>query len=108
MNELETATPKFWEDLGYEFPRQLPNGQWIGVFRFIFTYGLVVGLDRLGYQKRYCYHVYNDALVAVANWDGEGDPPGNWIVEKPSGRAGPGNSSELHKKRIESTKILSK
>jgi hypothetical protein len=31
--------------------------------------------------KRYCYKQQQDALIASATWDGDGDPPGDWIVE---------------------------
>lgn len=81
------------EEMGYLYPRQLPNGKWIALFRFMFTVGLVIDLDDSGYEERYCYgweHI-NDAMMAVANWDGEADPPGKWIVHKPSGRQGPGS-----------------
>lgn len=80
------------EELGYKFPRQLTTGEWIALYPFIFTWGLVKGIDDIGYKERWCYgreHL-NDALKAVVNWDGEGDPPGNWIVNKPSHRQGPG------------------
>lgn len=79
------------EELGYKFPRQLASGEWIALCPFIFTWGLVKGLDDIGYKERWCYGNINDALKAVANWDGEGDPPGNWIVNKPSQRQGPGS-----------------
>jgi len=82
------------EALGYEFPRQLPNGQWIALQRFLFTWAVVKGIDPIGYEQRWCYGAYNDALIAVANWDGEGDPPGNWIVNKPSGRQGPAGATK--------------
>jgi hypothetical protein len=83
-------TKELLEEMGYLFPRQVADGEWIALFRFVFTWGLVKGLDDVGYNERWCYSSLNDALVAVANWDGEGDPPGNWIVNKPSQRQGPG------------------
>lgn len=47
-------------------------------------------VSRYGRGCRYCYENYRDAQNALMAWDGEGDPPGPWIKEKPSGRLGPG------------------
>ena len=71
---------------GYLYPRRLPSGTWIAVQQFLFTWGLMVDLDETGYQYRFCYEHLHDALWAVRNWDGTGDPPGPWIKEK--GRRG--------------------
>lgn len=56
----------------------------------LYTTGIVVGLDRTGYKRRYCYERMEDAREALVQWDGAGDPPGPWIKEKPSDRLGPG------------------
>lgn len=84
---------------GYKYPRLLPTGEWIALFRFAFTWGVVVGIDEFGYKRRFCYESANDALKAVALWDGSGDPPGRWIVEKPGNRQGPGSKVQ-HKETI--------
>lgn len=61
-----------------------------GVQRFAFTSGLLVNLrfDGLSYfyDARYCYSTANEALKDLAEWDGQGDPPGEWIKEKLSER----------------------
>lgn len=62
------------------------NGKIYGVLRFIYTTAIMVGVDEIGYQYRYCYPNYADALADFATWDGNGDPPGNWIKRK--GRGG--------------------
>lgn len=54
-----------------------------GIGPLIFTKGLYVDLDRVGYECRYCYHTLLEARQALADWDGKGHPPGNWIVRKP-------------------------
>jgi hypothetical protein len=56
-----------------------------GLFHFAFTTGLVVGIDLLGYNGRYCYEHLADAVEALENWDGVGDPEGNWIKYKGEG-----------------------
>lgn len=58
------------------------NGKICGLKRFIYTTGLVVGLDPIGYQGRYCYHTLAEATEALLIWDGEGHPSGNWIKYK--------------------------
>lgn len=56
-----------------------------GVFRFLFTVGLVTGIDSMGYKGRYCYASRIEAAYAITQWDGVGDPPGNWIKYKGAG-----------------------
>lgn len=58
------------------------NGKVIAVCRFIYTTGILVGVTEHGYDHRYCFPNYADALEAFAKWDGAGDPPGNWIKRK--------------------------
>jgi hypothetical protein len=55
------------------------NGVLCGTQKFVFTTGLVVGLDAAGYERRYCYEHGPDALAALEAWDGTGHPPGPWI-----------------------------
>ena len=74
---------------GYEWMRELPSGVSIGVFRFIYTTALMVGIDAYGYRTRYCYERYDEAVAACNAWDGEGDPPGQWIKQKPENRINP-------------------
>lgn len=68
--------------LGYAFARQLPTGEWIALQRMAYTVGLFVGLDDVGYRTRFCYPDWPQALIALNQWDGRGDPPGYWIKEK--------------------------
>lgn len=73
---------------GYACPRQLPTGEWAALHRFLFTTGLVVGITPDAYRTRYCYQSIGAALQALMDWNGEGDPPGDWIKEKGYGRDG--------------------
>lgn len=68
--------------MGYVGVRKLPNDRWIGVLPQFYTTALCVGLDAFGYQYRYCYETYNNAIIALFRWDGSGDPPGPWIKLK--------------------------
>jgi hypothetical protein len=78
--ELEKALT---ED-GYTHLREI-NGLICGLYRYIFTIGLVVGLDEYGYKYRYCYENRIDAIVDIAEWDGKGHPSGDWIKRKGEG-----------------------
>jgi hypothetical protein len=69
-------------ELGYLMARQLPDGTWIALQRMAYTIALMVGLDPVGYESRYCYEHLGDAFLDYATWDGSGDPPGPWVKHK--------------------------
>jgi hypothetical protein len=83
--------PELWRCQFIE-ARELPGQGLCGVQRFIFSCGLLTELTFDGYSydytRRYCYHLASHALEALRTWDGKGDPPGEWIKEKVSGRHG--------------------
>ena len=56
-----------------------------GLQRFMFTIGLVVGIDRYGYARRYCYPNLEQAVKGMSAWlkDGVEDPQDSmWIKRK--------------------------
>jgi hypothetical protein len=55
------------------------NNKWCGIYRFAYTWGLVVGADAFGYERRYCYKKEGEALENLLIWDGVGHPSGNWL-----------------------------
>ncbi|MDQ7958953.1 MAG: hypothetical protein RET84_23760 [Pseudomonadota bacterium] len=61
------------------------QGQICALKDFVFTTGLMVGLDPIGYRLRYCYEHAREAREALAAWDGEGHPGGPWIKCKGAG-----------------------
>ena len=75
-------SPAEFEANGYALPRLLPTGEWAALHKFIYTTGLVVGIDATGFRTRFCYATSFDAAIALLEWDGQGDPPGPWIKEK--------------------------
>jgi hypothetical protein len=79
MSEL---TKEQIEGFGYSFPRLLPTGEWAALCKYFYTVGLLVGLDETGWRTRFCYENFGDALIALAQWDGKGDPCGPWIKNK--------------------------
>lgn len=82
------------EALGYRQPRQIPGVGICAIRPFLFTGGLVVGIDQFGYYGRYCYASLTEAILAIETWSGNGDPPGSWIKFKSTQeeRLGPGCS----------------
>lgn len=61
------------------------GGKVCAVKQFNYTTAVVVGLDPVGYQRRYCYEHRTDAQAALAAWDGEVHPSGPCIKCKGSG-----------------------
>ena len=70
---------------GYRMLREIPGRGITGIFRFVFTTGIVTGIDEFGYTRRWCYENHADAVQALNTWNGEGDPPGDWIKSKGDG-----------------------
>lgn len=75
--------------LGYSPAKQLPSGEWAGVMDMLFTVGLFVGIDMVGWRTRYCFPNRAAAEAALKAWDGEGFPPGYWIKQKPEDISNP-------------------
>ena len=73
--------------------RVLPTGVNAGVQDMAYTAGLFVDMNESGYRTRYCYETRAEAEAALEAWDGNGDPPGPWIKQKPEDRLGPGATS---------------
>lgn len=71
---------------GYYEIKEIDGKGTCGLFRFMFTTGLVIGIDEIGYEGRYCYSTEREAIDAINSWKGLGDPPGLWIKYK--GRTG--------------------
>lgn len=74
--------------------REIPNCGDCVVQRFLVTAGLLTHVEvdaaNIDYKARYCYDSAIEAVVALEQWDGVGDPPGEWIKEKVADRFGPG------------------
>jgi hypothetical protein len=75
----------FLEKEGYYNIKEIPNKGLCALYRFAFTTGLVIGIHSIGYIGRYCYQLHADAVKAINEWDGVGDPSGNWIKYKGEG-----------------------
>lgn len=70
------------EKRGYIQPRILKTGECAGIIRFVYTWGICVGISNFGYKTRFCFDEKEEALKALSEWTGFKDPPGNWIKQK--------------------------
>lgn len=62
---------------------EVPGKGICGLGVMITTTGLFINLDKEGYQGRYCYHTFQEAMNALMSWSGNTEhPPGNWIKYK--------------------------
>lgn len=91
------VTEQFLREQGYTHVRLMNNGEWIGCIKLLYTVALYVGLGEWGYRTRYCYENIGEIMQALLEYEGEGDPPGNWIKEKGEGgeRLGPGARGDI-------------
>ena len=87
-NNIDKPFEQRCAEYGFVELKQLANGEIAGLSRFIFTTGLVVGIDddfgAIKYRSRFCYEHAGAAREALQLWDGSGDPTGPWIKEKGS------------------------
>lgn len=77
---------------GYIAVKTLPDGRTIGIQRLLYHWTLHVtslahpDLEASGYAERYCFQHFSGVVIAFAEWDGIGDPPGGWNKHIPSQR----------------------
>jgi hypothetical protein len=74
--------------MGYTRLREIPGRGICGILKYIFTWGIVYGIDEWGYQGRWCYDNPIEPVVFLEEWNargGVGDPNGRWIKYKGEG-----------------------
>jgi hypothetical protein len=74
---------------GYLFPKQISGDRTAAVLPMLFTHAIITMCNddraEVGYEDRWCYHHLPSAIVALSEWNGEGEPQG-WHRHPPSGR----------------------
>jgi hypothetical protein len=79
---LDPEQAQFYQEMGYTGLVKI-NGEIIAVYQYIFTWGIVCGLDDVGYKYRYCYESFGEAAQALALWITEGgERPHGYIKRK--------------------------
>lgn len=78
------------DDNGYTDIQLVSPEIWVGIYKFVFTHGIIVGRmhDRTGYFDRWCYHTYELAKTALDEWSADGwkGEPKGWHRHPLSGR----------------------
>lgn len=83
VDMLTPAFKQYLEDQSYFELRESSHGV-IGLWRFVYTTGICVGLDQCGYRYRYCYPSLLSAMTALKDWATAGyqDEPKGYIKRK--------------------------
>ncbi len=82
LEKLDAEHAKFYTDMGYGMPIKL-NGKLVALGQFLYTCGILVGLDETGYECRYCYETEGHAMIALLKWIGDDeDEPIGFITKK--------------------------
>lgn len=76
--------------------RELEDGRMLVVYPLVMgTVRLCIGPPNIGtYDDAWCYQTPAEGLIAMAQWDGEGDPPVGWFRHIGSGRRRPGGDPD--------------
>jgi hypothetical protein len=79
MTEIDPHLALALHSSGYTSLR-LHRGRVCGLHRFMYTVGIVVGLDLQTYSHRYCYTDFAEARGSLGEWsEADEHPPGPWI-----------------------------
>jgi hypothetical protein len=89
MNEtIDDALIRLAKAEGYTDVR-IVDGDVRGIYRFMFTYAIISGIDRYGYSGRWCYEDYATAIKSLNNWHADEKEPYGWHRHPDSGRRRP-------------------
>lgn len=80
--KLTTQFRSFLQSQGYYNVVEVEGRGICATQKFMFTTGLVYGLNQYSYKGRYCYETKQEAETALKHWDGENHPLGMWIKHK--------------------------
>lgn len=83
--DLQKAENDLFAWLGSEYPmgiRRLPDGSIAAMYKLLYTTGLVLGVDRYGYSRRFCFACPVLALEAFEALVSEDDVPQGWIARR--------------------------
>lgn len=82
IEKLDEEHIKFYTDMGYGEPIRM-DGEIVALGPFLFTTGIMVGMDESGYKHRFCYHNAEEASIALLRWiASEDDEPPDYITRK--------------------------
>lgn len=69
----------------YVGAKRLPDGNYAGVQRLLYTYGLCLGVTfESPYEKRFCFDDLSQCLLAFSQLESARDEPSGWIARRPN------------------------
>lgn len=82
VEKLDEEHVKFYIDMGYGMPVKL-DGELVALGPFLYTVGIICGMDETGYKHRFCYANEDAAMLALLAWIGSDDEePMGYITKK--------------------------
>lgn len=82
VEKLPEDQVAFYKEMGYGSAIRL-DGEIVALGPFLYTTGIVIGMDHHGYKHRFCYHSSDEALIALLAWIGSDDAePSSFITKK--------------------------
>jgi hypothetical protein len=79
------------DDVGMLWPKVIPGGRYVAVYRAGFNWRIVIGtlFDTWELRDAWCYPGMGRAKAALDAWDGNGEPTG-WFKHPGTNRCRPG------------------
>lgn len=74
---------KLLESNDYTEIRKLPDGTWVGLTPLLFSVGLCIGLDPIGWARRYDYDNIALARAEIRKLERGDEVPAGWIDRRP-------------------------
>lgn len=82
VEKLDDEHVKFYTDMGYGMPVKL-DGEIVALGKYLYTTGIMVGMDETGYKHRFCYATEGEAMIALLEWIGsDNEEPLGYIKKK--------------------------
>ena len=79
--------PERMKEIGATTIHLLPDGRELAIFKQPYNWRLTIGpAGEPTYEDFWCYLDFDQAFQDCAWWNGEGDPPGEWIRHGGSAR----------------------
>ena len=73
----------FFKRMGYLESRQLNDGSWVALVQLLFTTGICMGLNEVGWSKRYCFDDIERCRKEYEKLQSVKDVPEGWIAKRP-------------------------
>lgn len=84
-NQRDSLTRVLRDQYGptYLAARRLPDGSYALLSRLFTTVAIHLGVDELGWQRRFCYQDMAECLHAWEHLQTRADEPEGWIARRP-------------------------